>query len=257
MADLIIVGLVALLASLLTFYSGFGLGTLLTPVFILFLPLELAILSTAIVHLLNNLFKAGLMHQHLSRKVLLWFGGPAFVLSFFGAAALGELGSMDVLRTYNMGGLQMEMNPLKVTIGFLIILFALWELFPQWSFKTVNKTLMAVGGSLSGFLGGLSGHQGALRSAFLIKLGLSKEQFIATGIFIAVLVDLGRIPMYFVYELDAIGLNISLILTALIAAFVGALLGKRLLSKMKLKWIQILVGIFMALIGILLIFGWL
>jgi uncharacterized membrane protein YfcA len=88
-------------------------------------------------------------------------------------------------------------------------------------------------------------------------LGLSKEQFIATGIFIAVLVDLGRIPMYFVYELDAIGLNISLILTALIAAFVGALLGKRLLSKMKLKWIQILVGIFMALIGILLIFGWL
>ena len=33
----------------------------------------------------------------------------------------------------------------------------------------------------SGFFGGLSGMQGALRSAFLARAGLSKEAFVASG----------------------------------------------------------------------------
>ena len=48
---------VALLASTLTFYSGFGLGTLLLPAFALFVPVEQAVALTAVVHLLNSLFK--------------------------------------------------------------------------------------------------------------------------------------------------------------------------------------------------------
>ena len=50
---------------------------------------------------------------------------------------------------------------------------------------TALAAFLAAGGLLSGFLGGLSGHQGALRSAFLIKCGLSKEVFIASGVVIA------------------------------------------------------------------------
>jgi acyl-CoA reductase-like NAD-dependent aldehyde dehydrogenase len=41
---------------------------------------------------------------------------------------------------------------------------------------------LPVGGLLSGFFGGLSGHQGALRSVFLLRAGLTKESFIATGV---------------------------------------------------------------------------
>jgi len=37
--------------------SGFGLGTLLLPVFALFFPLPVAIAATALVHLANNFFK--------------------------------------------------------------------------------------------------------------------------------------------------------------------------------------------------------
>ena len=46
LSDLII-PVVALVASLLTLISGFGLGTLLLPVFALFFPLELAVALTA------------------------------------------------------------------------------------------------------------------------------------------------------------------------------------------------------------------
>ena len=45
---------VALLASGLTFFSGFGLGTLLLPAFALFVPVDRAIAVTAIVHFLNG-----------------------------------------------------------------------------------------------------------------------------------------------------------------------------------------------------------
>ena len=61
----VLIILAALLASVLTLISGFGLGTLLLPVFALFFPLEIAVALTAVVHLLNNLFKTGLLWRCL------------------------------------------------------------------------------------------------------------------------------------------------------------------------------------------------
>jgi uncharacterized membrane protein YfcA len=64
---LLIVCVAALLASALTLFSGFGLGTLLMPVVALFFPLELAIAMTAMVHLANTLFKIGLLGRKANR----------------------------------------------------------------------------------------------------------------------------------------------------------------------------------------------
>ena len=49
---------------------------------------------------------------------------------------------------------------------------------------------------LSVFFGGLSGHQGALRSLFLLRAGLPKEGCIATGIAASVLIDISRLSAY-------------------------------------------------------------
>jgi len=46
--ELVLIGLAALLTSGLTLFSGFGLGTILMPVFALFFPLPLAIAATAV-----------------------------------------------------------------------------------------------------------------------------------------------------------------------------------------------------------------
>ncbi len=56
MAGIIIICIVAFLTSILTFFSGFGLGTILMPVFALFFPVEVAIALTSVVHFSNNLF---------------------------------------------------------------------------------------------------------------------------------------------------------------------------------------------------------
>jgi phosphomannomutase len=81
----------------------------------------------------------------------------------------------------------------KLVVACLMILFALVELLPRFTEISVGKKYLPLGGLLSGFFGGLSGHQGALRSVFLLKAGLSKETFIATGVVISLLVDIPRI----------------------------------------------------------------
>lgn len=83
--ELLIICIASLLASALTLFSGFGLGTLLMPVVALFFPLELAIAMTAMVHLANNLFKIGLLGRKAEGSVLLKFGLPAIAAAFVGA----------------------------------------------------------------------------------------------------------------------------------------------------------------------------
>jgi hypothetical protein len=53
-----------------------------------------------------------------------------------------------------------------------------------------------VGGFASGLLGGLTGHQGAIRSAFFLGKNLPKETFIATGAAVACVVDFTRLAVY-------------------------------------------------------------
>ena len=81
----IAVCLIAFGASALTFFSGFGLGTLLLPAFAFFYPIEIAVASTAVVHFLNGLFKLLLVGRHADRRTVLRFGIPAIPAAFLGA----------------------------------------------------------------------------------------------------------------------------------------------------------------------------
>ena len=100
----LIICTVALLASALTFFSGFGLGTLLLPAFVLFFPIEQAVALTAIVHFLNSLFKLALTGRHADRKVVVRFGLPAIAMSFLGAWVLIYLADIAPLYTYTAFG---------------------------------------------------------------------------------------------------------------------------------------------------------
>jgi uncharacterized membrane protein YfcA len=65
--------------------SGFGLGTILTPIFMLFFPIDLAIGLTGIVHLCNNLFKLLLVGRQADKQVLIRFGIPAIIAALLGS----------------------------------------------------------------------------------------------------------------------------------------------------------------------------
>lgn len=252
----LLLSIFSIFASALTFFSGFGLGTLLTPVFALFFPVNIAISLTAIVHLLNNLFKWLLVGRHSDKDVILKFGILAMFAAFLGAWLLSFFADLEPIFSYSFLGRQAAITYLKLIIAGLMIFFALFELMPAYQNLAFDKKYLPVGGLLSGFFGGLSGHQGALRSAFLIRAGLSKESFIATGVSIAVLIDFTRLTVYSTKFLTALKPGYFPVLAiATGSAFLGALLGNFYLKKITLKAIQYLVSSLLILIAVLLAVG--
>ena len=237
---LAVIALVAAAASALTFFSGFGLGTLLLPAFALFYPVDVAIASTAVVHFLNGVFKLGLVGRHADRRVVIIFGLPAIVAAYAGAWLL----------------LRLSAGTAKVTTGMLLLFFTILELSPRLGKISFAPKWLPVGGVLSGFFGGLSGMQGALRSAFLIRAGLSKEVFIGTGVVIACLIDVVRLAEYVPNILKTHGnLDYVMLAVAVLAAFAGALVGNKYLQKVTFERIQRLVAVMLLLVAIGLITG--
>ncbi len=253
---LVVVSLVAALASSLTFFSGFGLGTLLLPAFALFYPIELAVASTAVVHFLNGLFKLGLVGRQADRRVVLAFGLPAIVAAFAGAWLLLRLADLPPLFAYSLGARTIAVLPAKFVVGLLLLAFTLLELVPRLSSITFGPRLLPLGGLLSGFFGGVSGMQGALRSAFLIRAGLSKEAFIGTGVVIAVLIDISRLGVYLPNLIrHHAELDYPVLITAVLAAFLGAVVGNRYLKKMTMRVLQRIVAVMLLIVAAGLIGG--
>jgi uncharacterized membrane protein YfcA len=239
-----------------TFFSGFGLGTLLMPIFALFFPIEVAISMTAIVHLLNNVLKLFLVGRYADRYVMLRFGIPALLAAFVGAWVLAHLSNLSPFMHYQLLGYDLDILPIKLVIGSLLIVFTLLELVGEGRKLVFDKPLLPLGGVLSGFFGGLSGHQGALRSAFLIRAGLSKERFLGTGVAIACLVDLARLTTYGV-TLPAATMDAQRVtlLAAVASALAGTLAGNYLVEKMTYRTIQLLVSVMVLGIAVSLCLG--
>ncbi len=249
--EYILIPIVALLASALTFFSGFGLGTLLLPAFALFFPIDLAIALTAIVHFFNNAFKFILVKKHINWKITLQFGLPALLFSFLGAFLLDKITNANILTEYSLNHKVFQITLMKIIVAFLLIFFALFELIPKLKNLQFPEKYLPIGGILSGFFGGLSGHQGALRSAFLTKVGLSKEAFIATGVIIACMIDVSRMSVYFT-NISKVkdSLNFNLIFVATLAAFIGVYFGNKLVKKITINTIQKIVAFMIILFAV-------
>ncbi|OGO40195.1 MAG: hypothetical protein A2Z03_01190 [Chloroflexi bacterium RBG_16_56_8] len=258
--EYLVVSSVALLASALSLFSGFGLGTILLPAFALFFPVPVAVASTAVVHLANNIFKVGLVGRQANRDAVVRFAIPAGVAALVGAALLGLFAAMPALASYSLGGQTHQVTWVDLVIGAVIIGAAFVELIPRFQTLAFDRKYLPLGGLFSGFLGGLSGNQGALRSAFLIKVGLSTPAFIGTTTVSAVIVDVARLLVYgltfyatqFVVLRSDMG---GLILAATLSAFLGSFLGARLLKKVTLRAIQVIVGVMLLLIGVGMVVG--
>ncbi|MFW6257391.1 MAG: sulfite exporter TauE/SafE family protein [Prolixibacteraceae bacterium] len=254
--DIIIICLAAFVTAILTFFSGFGLGTILTPVFMIFFPVELAIALTGVVHFFNNIFKIFLIGRNADKQVLLRFGIPAVIAAFGGAWLLVNIPDAQPLFEYRMFGKHFEVYPVKFLIAVLLIIFATLDLFPFLKKMKFGKSKLPLGGALSGFFGGLSGNQGAFRSAFLIKAGLSKEAFIGTSVVVSAFVDITRLGVY-TTRMKESGLTDNLLLVALavLSAITGAYLGNKLLKKVTIHSVQLIVAVMLILVSLALGLG--
>lgn len=254
--EYIIITLASFLGSGLTFFSGFGLGTILVPVFAVFFPIDLAIILTAIIHFLNNIFKLILIGKYANKNTIIRFGITSVIGSIIGAHLLNSIANFKPLFEYSLMNNHFEILPVKTIIGSLIFVFALLDINPRLKNIEINNNYLPFGGFLSGFFGGLSGNQGALRTVFLTKTDLTKESFIATGVVLACLVDISRISVYSkqisqnIYKMDGV-----LILAATLSAFIGAYLGRKILKKVTVEYVRNIVTWMLITFSVLLIAG--
>lgn len=262
--DYLVVAAVSLLAALLTLYSGFGLGTLLLPAFLIaFGSAPLAVAATAVVHLANNLFKLALIGRRADRAVVLRFGVPAVAAAVCGALLLQRASALPALVRYTWVGRTHSIEPVGLLVGLLMVAFALLEWSPRLNRAAFPASALPLGGLLSGFFGGLSGHQGALRAAFLARCGLDKDAFIGSGVACAVLVDITRLAVYGAaawrahFALLGEAGGAGLVAAGVISAFAGSWLGAKLLGKTTMAGVQRIVAVMLIALGAALAAGWL
>jgi uncharacterized membrane protein YfcA len=230
------------------------------PIFALFFSVPIAIAATALVHFFNNIFKCILVGRYADRNVVVRFSLPAAAAAFAGAGTLFFFDQLPSIFSYELGGTIREINWLKTLVGTLVIGLALLQLLPRYANITFDQRHLTIGGLLSGFFGGLSGHQGELRSAFLAKMNLSKEAFIGTNVISAVIVDAARLLVYgtalfFAADVKFGDEQLQLVAAATFAAFLGAFIGARLMEKVTLRFVRRIVGILMIVIGVGLVTG--
>lgn len=257
----ILIAVVAFGASLLSLFSGFGLGSLLVAVFVVFFPVEVAVSATAVVHLVHNLLKVGIFYRSAIWRIVIRFGVPAVVAAFVGAFLLTRLPDGDPLHTWQLGRRVAEITPLKILMGVLIAGFAIVDLNPRLRKIPMGERWLPLGGLLSGFFGGLSGHQGAFRAAFLSQLDFEPEEYVGTQAVLATVVDVARLIVYGAALYTGRMAMLSgrrpwiAVGVAIVCALAGVLIGWRFVHKTTFSSLRVLIGVLLLLVGAGLIVG--
>ncbi len=206
----------SIIAGAIAAITGFGIGSLVTPVLSLSIGTKLAVALVSIPHLIATALRFAMLRSHVDKKILWGFGLTSVVGGLTGA----------VLHTRFA-------TPALTLIFGVILLFAGFTGVTGLSERMrFHGALAWIAGAVSGFLGGLVGNQGGIRSAALVGANISKETFVATATAIGLIVDAARMPVYFWAEHEGIFANGAWIAISTAGVIVGTFLGTKLLKRL-------------------------
>jgi uncharacterized membrane protein YfcA len=210
MQELLLISIGAFIAAALTVPAGFGLSTLLTPLVLFVLPVHEAVAVVAIVHCAHNAGKFLSLRESVDFTAFRRYGVWLVVGAIIGALLQNQVPG----------------DPLLLLVGMFLIILPILSISERWTGYKIPEANDQIGGFGSGFMGGLSGHQGALRAMFLTRRLPDKMAYAATASVLALCVDLSRIP-------DEIVNHLTLTTVLVISALIGVSVGKRWLQSLK------------------------
>lgn len=216
--------------------TGFGTSTIMIPVLTLFMPAPTALLFVGIIHLCGDIWKVLLFRRGLILSLILGFGLSGIIASFLGASL--SLHAPDL--------------PFKRMLGAFLILYVVF-LFLKRDWALPQNTGTAIcGGLLSGLFAGFFGVGGAVRGAFLAAFNLQKEVYIFTSGLVALFIDVTRVSRYIWGGTRMEAGLLYILIVCIPVSFAGAYFAKRFLSRLSQKYFRLFVGLFLALVGIIL-----
>lgn len=224
---------VSMLAGALAAVTGFGIGSLLTPLLALQVDTRLAVAAMSVPHVVGAALRLWLLSGGVDRKVFWSFGLTSAAGGLAGALLQGWASSRWL--TWIFGG--------------LLLFAAVSELTGLAARMRFKGHVGWIAGALSGVLGGLVGNQGGLRSAALLGFGLSKASFVATATAVGLVVDGARIPVYLAtqrQEMKEVGV---VIVVATLGVVLGTLAGGRALARIPEAWFRRVLAVVLAGLG--------
>jgi uncharacterized protein len=207
--------LASLAAGAIAAISGFGIGSILTPVLSTQIDTKVAVAVVSIPHFIGTLVRFVRLRRKVNRTIAFTFGV---------ASAIGGLGGA-LLNAYASG------PTLGYVLGTLLVFAGLSGISGIADRFQLRGPLSWIGGFISAALGGLVGNQGGIRSAAMIGFHLSKESFVATATAIALVVDGARVPVYLAVQHDDMLRQWQVMLLSTIGVIAGTLAGSRLLRR--------------------------
>ena len=210
-----LVAAAGVLAGAIASVAGFGIGSILTPLFAYRTGTKLAVAAVSIPHFVSTAYRFWLLRADIDRATLLNFG----IMS-----ALGGLTGAMLSASAS--------NPiLTMVFGVVLIFVAVSELSGLARRMRFHGAVVWIAGALSGFLGGLVGNQGGIRSGALLGFDLPKRAFVATATATGVIVDVARMPVYLATQQVQLATLWVPICIAIVATLIGTVLGKRYLER--------------------------
>lgn len=237
--------LVALVAGGVASVTGFGIGSLVTPVLMLRYPAGVAIAMVAIPHALGTALRFWRLRPHLDPGVFRSFGLASAVGGLTGALLHGRLDS--IVLTVVFGGLLVMSG-----VAGLLDLPARWRGSRGAIGSDGRRGHLAalLGGALSGGFGGLAGNQGGIRSAALLAFPLTPLAFVATATATGLVVDAVRLPLYLANNGPALLGAWREIVWASIGVLAGTVLGARLLTRLPGRTFRVVVAGAVLVLGV-------
>lgn len=225
--------LLAVLSGATAALAGFGIGSLLTPLFAATFGTATAVAAVAIPHAAATALRCWRLRTDIDWTVVRGFG----LLS----AAGGLVGALLYTRFSN--------DALTLTLGLLLLSTAFATLFDLPSRVHATGIVVGVLGLLSGLFGGLAGNQGGLRAAAMLSLSLAPVRYVATATATALLVDVVRTPVY-VWRAGGVlaGLVVPLSV-ATAGVLIGTVLGERILLGLSLRQFRYAIAALIGLLG--------
>lgn len=229
-----IVALVAVAAAAVAAVSGFGLGSLLTPLLLLSFPASSAVAIVAIPHAVATTVRAWRLRRDVDAATFRQFGIASALGGLAGAALQPFLASAA----------------LTVVLAALLVLAGTSELAGRRVPLPRTRFWRLAGGILSGGFGGLVGNQGGIRAAALLGFQLPPRALVATATASALLVDAARVPIYWATSREVLASSAALWLAASAGAVVGTFIGVPLLGRIPEAIYRRLIGALLVVLGI-------
>jgi uncharacterized protein len=223
-----------IIAGAIAAISGFGIGSILTPLLAAWLGTKLAVALVSIPHLIGTTLRFVVIRQHVDRRVLWSFG--------LTSAAGGLIGALlhIWLRSAALG----------YVLGALLVFAGIMGLSGLASRMRFGRRTAWIAGALSGLFGGMVGNQGGIRSAALLGFQLQPAAFVATATAIALLIDACRMPVYAALQWHAILAQWQFATVATVGVVIGTLSGKWMLQRIPPKIFRAIVSAIILALGI-------